>query len=31
MSLHAGYDLPDRCQLLTVQKFVEEMPRRFPR
>lgn len=30
-SLHAGYELPDGCRLLTVQQFVEEMQRRFPR
>ena len=29
--LHAGYDLPDDCRLLSVREFVEEMQRRFPR
>lgn len=29
--LHAGYDLPDGCRLLTVQEFVDELKRRFPR
>ena len=29
--LHAGYEIPDGCRLLTVQQFVEEMQRRFPR
>ena len=29
--LHAGYDVPDGCRLFTVQQFVGEMKRRFPR
>ena len=30
-SLHGGYEVPDGFHLLTVQQFVEEMQRRFPR
>ncbi len=29
--LHSGYELPEGCRLLTVQQFVEDMQRRFPR
>lgn len=29
--LHAGYDLPDNLRLQTVEEFVVEMKRRFPR
>ena len=29
--LHGGYDLPEDCRLLSVQAFVDEMRRRFPR
>ena len=29
--LHAGYDLPDGCHILTVEAFLREMRRRFPK
>gem|GEM_PF-6238664 len=29
--LHAGYDLSEGFRLFTVQQFLEEMKRRFPR
>ena len=29
--LHGGYDVPDGCRVLTVEAFLQEMKRRFPR